>query len=312
MKVLVIYSSDCAEEVKKLRAEIAERFGKESVLRLLSTNRKKSLLPHAWHFDAVKMMKLADIIVYAFSENSFTNKNVNWELCKALKLKKYIVCLPVKETVTPENKCLYKIDENMKEEICLASVLTSKEDLFALIEEYNNGSYIKLLHEECDPQILLEQYKIFAETAENLVSRRQNVNSFYITATTALITIGGTVFALGSDGVLASQIIVAAALTIPGFLMNISWYKMLQSYFVNNQGKMKVLSLIEKKLAASMYDAEWKAMKNRYSKKKYISFTQHEKSLPIAFSVFYALIDVACIGYFVFLFLVSKGVINIP
>ena len=86
MKILVIYSNDSKQEVDLLRKEIATRYGNNSVLRLSSTSRKKSLIRHVWHKDAIKMMKCADIIVYAVSKNSGTNKNVNWELKKAKKL----------------------------------------------------------------------------------------------------------------------------------------------------------------------------------------------------------------------------------
>jgi hypothetical protein len=46
---------------------------------------------------------------------------------------------------------------------------------------------------------------------------------------------------------------------------------------------MKVLiiydseTMIEKKLSASLYDAEWKAMKNKFNKEQYVSFTDSEK-----------------------------------
>lgn len=299
MKVLVIYANDCKQEVDRLRDEIATRFGSSSVLRLHSAERKKSLIRHAWHKDAVKMMKCADVIVYALSSKAATNKNVEWELRKARKLKKLIVCLPMEPGLVPQNQCLYEIDKNTKERVCLAEVLDSKEALFSIIDDFNCDSHIKLFHDNIDPHILLEQYKIFSETAENLITRRQNVNSFYISANTALITIGGTIFAIGSDGDFLSKLAVIFALTIPGILLNVSWYRMLQSYYINNQGKMKILSMIEQKLAVSLYDAEWKAMKNKYSKKKYISFTDNEKKLPLVFSLFYLLIDAVCLFIFI-------------
>jgi len=296
MKVLVIYANDSKQEVSRLREEIAEEYGKGSVLRLHASDRKKSIIKHSWHKDAVRMMKCADIIVYAVSKKSLTNKNVEWELKRALKLNKYIVCLPLIPVEEGKlNPCLYRVDKNTKERICLADMLSAREELFRIIDNFNSNSHIKLFHEDVDPTVLLEQYKIFFETAENLVTRRQNVNSFYISANTALITIGGTIFAIGSDGELLSKLAVILALTIPGILLNISWYGMLQSYYINNQGKMKILSMIEERLAVSLYDAEWKAMKNKFSKKKYVSFTDNEKKLPLVFSFFYALIDIICV-----------------
>lgn len=298
MKVLVIYSSDSKEQVEALRGEIADQFGKDSVLRLHSTERKKSLFRHAWHKDAVQMMKIADIIVYAMSSKSGTNKNVNWELNKALRLEKHIVCLPMEEGIKPENTCLYTTDPNTKERKCRAEVLSSKEKLFEIIREFNSDAYIKLFHEPIAADVLLEQYKAFLETAENLVTRRQSVNSFYISANTALITIGGTIFTIGSEEDMLTKLAVICALSVPGILLNISWYRMLQSYYINNQGKLKILSMIEKKLAASLFDAEWRAMKNKYSKKKYISFTENEKLLPSVFFLFYLLIEAICLFAF--------------
>lgn len=215
MEVLVIYANDCKEKVSILREEIANRYGRDTVLRLHSTARKKSLIRHAWHKDAIKMMKLADIIVYAVSKSSGKNKNVEWELKKALKLNKYIVCLKMEPDLNPENKCLYDINENTKELGIKVDVLETEEQLFQIIEGFNADSYIPLFHDPVDPQILLEQYKFFAESSENLVTRRQNVNSFYISANTALITIGGSIFAIGSDGSLLSKLIVIFAQPFP-------------------------------------------------------------------------------------------------
>ena len=295
MKVLVIYANDCKQQVDQLRSEIADRFGHSSVLRLFSTDRKKSLIPHAWHKDAKKMIACADIIVYAVSEKSSTNKNVTWELRKAKKMNKYIVCLPMQPGLTPQNDCLFDIDKNTKQQVCLADTLRSKEELFAIIESFDTNSYIQLFHDNLDPGILLEQYRIFSESSENLVSRRQKVNSFYISANTALITVGGTIATLGTEDSLLAKLIVIIALSVPAFMLNISWQRMLQSYYINNQGKLKVLSMIEKKLAVSLYDAEWKAMKNKFSKNKYVSFTDNEKRMPRAFHYFYALIDLVCL-----------------
>ena len=295
MKVLIIYSNDSKQQVDDLRREIAEKFGSSTVLRLHSTSRRKSLFRHAWHKDAVKMMKIADMIVYAVSRQSSANKNVNWELKTAKRLNKHIVCLPTEDNLQPDNECLFVTDKQTKERVCLAKLLRSKGQLFEIIEEFNSDAYIDLFHDPIDPTVLLEQYKIFSETSENLITRRQNVNSFYISANTAIITVGGTIFSLGSQQDILYKLVVILALSIPGIVLNISWYRMLQSYYINNQGKMKILSMIEKKLVASLYDAEWRAMKNKYSKKKYVSFTDNEKKLPFVFTFFYGIIDAVCL-----------------
>jgi hypothetical protein len=254
------------------------------------TAQQRVHLIHVWHRDALRMIKLADMIVYAVSKHSADNPNVAWELNKALSYNKYIVCLRMEEGATLNNS-LFSYDPNTKERICLADIAEKEEDLFLIIESFNNDSYIHLINKGFDQSVLLEQYKIFSESAEALVTRRQNMNSFYISANTALITIGATVFALSDDHNLLSKLVIVLALSVPGILLNISWQKILQSYFINNRGKMKILSMMEKHLAVSLYDAEWKAMKNRYSKDRYISFTDSEKKLPRVFILFYCIAD---------------------
>ena len=301
MKVLIIYSSECKDEVSRIRNDISNRFGKKTVLRMNSCERgnerkRKIRLKHAWHFDAIRMMKAADMIVYAVSKNSAKNKNVSWELKQVLRLKKHLVCLKV-EKDAKINESLYYIDKNTKERTCIAEEIKDEESLFAIIEEYNNSSYIHLLNQD-DPdiQVLLEQYKIFSESAEALVNRRQNMNSFYFSANTALITIAASIFALSDVKSLISKLVLVLAISVPGLLINFSWKNIIQSYYLNNKGKMKVLSLIERKLPSSLYDAEWKAMKNKYNNEHYVSFTDSEKKLPMVFIIFYMMADIAAIS----------------
>lgn len=308
MKVLIIYASESKDYVEKLRNKIAEKYGKNSILRMNSRERenkkRKSILIHAWHKDARKMMKKADIIVYAVSPKSALNKNVDWEVKKAMDYGKYLVCLSASQDIDIKdkqflNRRLFIFDRYEKEEKCYADLLESEEKLFSIISDYNNDRYIKLFNDGLDleenKEYLLEQYKVFSDTAEALVTRRQNMNSFYISANTALITVGATVFALSDEKNIISKLLIVLALSIPGIMLNVSWRRTLVSYFINNRGKMKILSLLEKQLPASLYDAEWKAMKNKYSKEKYVSFTDSEKKLPLIFAIFYLAIDIIAV-----------------
>ena len=57
---------------------------------------------------------------------------------------------------------------------------------------------------------------------------------------------------------------------------------------------MKILGLLEKKLSASLFDAEWEDMSNQYNKKQYVSFSDREKNMPVIFNTVYGIIDVIC------------------
>ena len=288
MKVLTIYDSECRPEVEKLRKEITDRFGKKTILKIKKPEGPH--LKHSWHRDAVRMIKLADMVVYVVSEHSA--KNSEWEIKQSLAHNKYILCLKLSDDVEI-NESLYVFDKNLKEKICLADVVTDKEVIFSTIKSFNDDSYIKLTNDDYDVNVLLEQYKIFSSSAESLVERRQNMNSFYISANTALITIAATTFALSESSNIIPKLAIVLALSIPGVLLNVSWQRTMQSYYLNNRGKMKVLSMMEKHLAALSYDAEWKAMKNRYSKERYVSFTENERKLPLVFILCYLLADLS-------------------
>lgn len=91
------------------------------------------------------------------SERSVTNENVNWELTKAIKLNKYIVCIPLAYMITEIvlNDCLRVLDSSTKEELYLADIIHFKDELFKLIDEYNSDSYIKLFNDVVDNHVLL-------------------------------------------------------------------------------------------------------------------------------------------------------------
>ena len=305
MKVLVIYDSECRDKVECLRNEIVKKYGTDTVLRIRETKsnknlKKKKLHLHTWHKDAARLIHLADMIVYYLSEHSAQNNNVEWELKTSIKENKYIVCFDDNEEQYDLNKCLRKFDANIKKEKNIAKTVHTNDEIFKIIDEYNNDEYIRLFNDgtvvDSDSKLLLEQYKMFTTSAESLVTRRLSMNSFYISANTALISIGATVFALSDNKNTLTKIIIILALSIPGIMLNISWRGILKAYFINNRGKMKILSMIEKKLAVSLYDAEWKAMKNKYSKEKYISFTDNEKKLPLIFIILYGAADIAAIA----------------
>lgn len=303
MKVLIIYDSETRDVVERIRGTIAERFGKSTNLRMNRKNGKKAgILRHAWHNDAKRMIQSADVIVYVVSKNSAHNENVEWELRTIVKYNKYLVIYRA-DGDADINESLYNINPYSKEKECYAEILEKEEDIYTIIDNYNKDAHIKLFNENQDSSVLLEQYRIFSETAEALVSRRQNMNSFYLSANTALITIGATIFAMSGQENIISKLIIVFALSIPGVLLSLSWKRTIRSYYINNKGKMKILSMIEKKLSASLYDAEWKAMKNKFNKEQYVSFTDSEKNIPLIFEVFYL-----CIGILALIVLITMFV----
>ncbi len=291
MNIFIIHSGKDKERVDQKVTEI-------DAINKKGTGSKKAnvlLLEYRtfWKAEVKKLIKSAQIVLYIVSADGHKSKNIDWEIRQAKKNQKAIVIL--NEGNYTLNQSLYEQDPFTKK---FALPSTDKEiqtvqELFDIIENYETDAYIHLFNEDVmEPEKLFEQYKLFSDTSESLVSRRQNVNSFYITANTALITIAATAFSLNAN--LIAQLIITIVLSIPGILLNISWLKVMESYSLINSSKMKILGMLEKRLAASLFDAEWEAMSNKYNKKKYVSFSDREKQLPTIFNSVYIAVDVIC------------------
>lgn len=297
MNIFIIHSGTDIENVIEKKSQINKinDNGKKKASVLLLKYRK------FWKHEAKKLIKSAQVVLYILSEDGHKSKNIDWEINQAKKQQKAIVILNEGKKFKL-NESLREKDPFTKEVGTIGKEIASVEELYEIIDNYENDEYIHLFNDDnVDPEKLFEQYKLFSDTSESLVTRRQNVNSFYITANTALFTVAVTVFSLNAN--LISQIIITMVLSIPGILLNGSWLKVMESYSLINSSKMKILGMIEKRLSASLFDAEWEIMSNKYNKQRYISFSDREKTLPKIFKALYITIDVICVAFIVFKFL---------
>ncbi|MBQ1716095.1 MAG: hypothetical protein II035_07060 [Firmicutes bacterium] len=144
---------------------------------------------------------------------------------------------------------------------------------------------------------LVEQYKMFQKTSEDLVARRQSVNSFYISVNSALTGLLGVALGVFDDSV---KLIVAAFMCVAGIILDISWINILEAYGTLNAAKMKVIKLLEEQLPVMLYDAEWRIMSDKLNNKKYVSFTDSEKRIPKLFFGLYVIILVGVIAVAIF------------
>lgn len=288
MNIFIIHSGADIDHVTAIKQEITNKCKAADVpanVLLLEYRR-------IWKPEAKKLLKSAQIVLYIVGQDGYKSKNIDWEIKKAKKLGKAIIALRTDKNYA-WNETLYEKDPFTKDDKFIATKIESVDELIAITEKYEKGDYIHLINEDCDQQNLFEQYKLFSDTSEALVTRRQNVNSFYITANTALITIAATAFTINDN--LAAQLLLTIVLSLPGILLNRSWLKILESYALINSSKMKILGILEKRLAASLFDAEWQVMSNRYNKQKYVSFSDGEKHIPKIFNWAFILVDVICI-----------------
>ena len=243
-----------------------------------------------WKHAAKKKIKKAQMILFFVGEKSHTSENIDWEIKTAIKFRKPIYTIKLDDEFVLNSSL--KITDAFSGEEDFYSKDMSFEEIKDVIKKYDDGDY-KVFNQELDSMdksILLEQYKIFLQTSEDLVARRQNVNNFYISINSALMATFGVIWAL--EILPFYKFAIGALLALVGMILSISWIKLLESYGNLNSSKMKIISYIEKQLPASLYDAEWAALSDKLNKKKYVSFTNSEKRVPILFIVVYVCISI--------------------
>lgn len=125
---------------------------------------------------------------------------------------------------------------------------------------------------------LLEQYKMYYESAEKISSKRQTANSFFVTINTTLIALV-SYLSMGDENSGGYYWVVAVA----GIAISYMWYRLIRSYKDLNSAKFKVIHEIEKKLPLSPFDAEWEAVGRGIDPKLYLPFTHIEVIIPWIF-----------------------------
>lgn len=139
---------------------------------------------------------------------------------------------------------------------------------------------------------VLEQYRLFVDTEERLVSRRQEENRFFLTVNALLVTVISLLIREDiSDREAAAGMLLLA---IAGMVLCYAWRAIIESYKTLNTAKFEVINALEAQLPARMFAAEWEAAERA----EYQPFTEIERRVPIVFgSLFLAAAVVAVLGF---------------
>lgn len=282
MNIFVIHSGCDREEVFKKIVEPVKQ--KEPRAHFLLLENGGAL----WKVGALRAICNAQLVLFVIGKESCLSTNIGWEINTALHKQKSLGFIKLSPDFK-EHPNLYQKNPYTQQKELIAHQFDTIDLLSESITSYENGMY-KLFNYDislCNETQLLEQYKLFFTSSESLVSRRQAVNNFYLTANTAIIAAIASVLAL--KNVQFEKSFFIGILSIAGIVLDFSWLHILESYGTLNSSKIKILNIIESKLPLSIYDAEWQAMSDSLNKKKYISFTSHEKLIPRIFIFLYVL-----------------------
>lgn len=136
---------------------------------------------------------------------------------------------------------------------------------------------------------LLEQYKLYVQSAENISSNRIATTRYLLTLNAALLALYGLQpLNLGSSD-------LALAIPVTGVLVSALWYGIIRSYRNLNGIKFELIHKLEERLPATLFKTEWDVVKHR-SGKPYIPVTKIERWLPLLFIAAHVVLSL--FGYF--------------
>lgn len=136
---------------------------------------------------------------------------------------------------------------------------------------------------EAEASALLEQYKLFVGTSESLVSRRQQVNTFFLSINSIILATIGLLIRGQTALSIAGPALVMLGLS--GMFLCFAWRRMISSFGQLNQGKFVVIHALERRLPARTFAAEWIALGEGKDQSKYKPFTQTESLTPWIFGI---------------------------
>ncbi|MDE0266837.1 MAG: hypothetical protein OXK17_07460 [Thaumarchaeota archaeon] len=142
----------------------------------------------------------------------------------------------------------------------------------------DNGPVHKTMDEYGDSFTahLLEQYKLYVQSAENVSSRRIAATRYLLTLSAALLSLSGL------QSSVLSQSDWTLAVPGTGILVSVLWYLIIKSYRDLNTVKFKVIHKLEQHLPAALFRHEW-TIANQGRGKSYTAVTNIEKWLPCLF-----------------------------
>lgn len=302
MNIYVIYKFGDYSIVKRTVDEIKAAIGEGSSIFMFEPEYTKK----TWHLRALQKLKESQLVLLFDSlsgDETCVGKHISWELKKADKLGKRVVVL--KSYPQSQNRSWYQYDYSEKDpRHSRFQTIPIEEAVNFMKKEYGWQMGDTLLHvaedgaplTDVEKQLILEQYRIMIDTSEKLMERRQETVNLYTTLCTTLIALIGASFAFGNLGICAIIFFLSGLVLI---VLCRNWRLSLASYDLNNNGKFRVINLLEKSLPAEIFESEY-----RYNKMNGIrSFSSREKALPRIFTVLgIVLVAIACVLFGILLF----------
>lgn len=137
--------------------------------------------------------------------------------------------------------------------------------------------------------LLIKQYELYVKMMDKVSERRHQANSFFLTVNVILITaLTGFISLTHQSGIQCGWMLITA---LAGVTFCLTWRRLIQSYGQLNSGKFKIIYLLETRLPARLFEAEWDAL-NHGDGTVYKPFTRTEVRIPLVFAGLYVALAV--------------------
>ena len=302
MKYFVIHSRADLDRVHELIGEWTSRYANAQFI-MLDGNQEN------WEGDATARIRECGKVLYAVGERSAASPFIETELDIVRREHKDVYVYPL----APGNP----INDSLKTKGTVEAIggefegetvfSKTKAHVFVCDDAELNrrlkkdSEEIEMILKAADfdnKDVIMEQYKMFVQTSEDLVSRKQAVNTFYVTLNSILL--GGivSVFCALPDFLTGHSYLIyllTVFLSAIGVTVCLSWITLLYSYSDLNSSKMAIISCIEEHLALKLFDTEWAILTRTIGNKKYKSFTVKEVAIAWIFFALYIILAVASV-----------------
>lgn len=128
---------------------------------------------------------------------------------------------------------------------------------------------------------LLEQYKLFVTTSQQVTERRQQANNYLLTLCSSLVTLYAAF--LSSFGHHRWNVLIPIA----GLFVCFIWHSLVESYKALNTAKFAVIHELEEQLPVALFRYEWHVCGHGKDKDKYVPLTHLERWIPWMFGILY-------------------------
>ena len=123
---------------------------------------------------------------------------------------------------------------------------------------------------------LLEQYKLYVQSAENVSARRVASSRYLLTLNVALLAL------YGLQSANFGQTYWTLLVPVLGIPVSLLWYQIIKSHRDLNAVKFEIIHELERHLPAALFYYEWQVAGEGQGK-SYNPVTHFEKWIPVAF-----------------------------